>query len=100
METATQPRPRRRRFFLAVIVAWCVGMTDWMTHQLGAGRMSPQMMWGNAMHLAESCRRWMGAEQSATAGGAATWCDDMVASIGEHMTGWRGWAAHVPMMSG
>lgn len=79
---------------------WCVSMTEWMTQQLDDGEMSPQMMWGDANRLAQSCGVWMGTDASAGTVEPGTWCADMAGWMSEHMSGWSGWTMHGPMTSG
>jgi hypothetical protein len=84
---------------------WCAGLTEWMTHHMGATGMGPQMMWGSPEQMRASCRQWIDTDSSAagTLDGQAR-CDAMVDWMNGHMRAWTGrqnwddWMMHGPMM--
>lgn len=84
---------------------WCAGLTEWMTHHMGATGMSPQMMWGSPEQMRASCRQWI--NDDSTAAGTLDGqdrCDAMVEWMNRHMGTWSGrqnwgdWMMHGPMM--
>jgi hypothetical protein len=84
---------------------WCAGLSEWMTHHMGATGMSPQMMWGSPEQMRASCRQWISTDAAAAGPlDGQDRCDAMVEWMNGHMQTWTGrqtwgdWMMHGPMM--
>jgi hypothetical protein len=86
--------------------AWCSSMAEWMSEQMAANRMGPQMMWGDPDQMRETCQQWLTDRPAGVDVDAQQWCDDMVDWMDEHMGEWSGrnewgdWMDHGPRMMG
>lgn len=74
--------------------AACNAMVDWMSQQMGSGRMTPMMMWGDQGAMRSTCQAWMGSTPAVTGGApadAAAWCDAMATSMASQIGDWSQW---------
>jgi len=75
----------------------CTEMADWMSGQLGSGRMTGPGMWGSAATMGASCQDWIDTDSRAAVAGSSSsaWCSEMVSWMQHHIGNWNHW-----MMSG
>lgn len=84
---------------------WCNKMAAWMSTEINAHGVGPQMMWGDPTSLRSACEHWLAASPPKNApSDASSWCDEMVSWMRTNVGSWSGrsnwgdWMRHGPMM--
>lgn len=79
----------------------CAALTGWLSDTMTRTGRSPWMLWGEPMKLHTMCLSWLTERPPAGLDyrDGASWCDDLVAWMSEHVGDWKdrdGWDGWLP----